>query len=128
MDACIEWKGAVRKDGYGITWKDGKPAYAHRVAIEATAGEVVMHSCDNRKCVNPKHLSIGSNKKNSEDMVAKGRQCSGEQSHLAKLTEEQVRHIRRLQGMISSRSCGRLFGISKTNVLDIWNKRTWKDV
>ncbi len=79
-DSCWEWQGAVRKDGYGIFWRWTQTMeYAHRVAHELATGTcpmpgyVVMHSCDNRRCCNPAHLSIGTQSDNIRDMVAKDR-------------------------------------------------------
>lgn len=124
---CIEWTGAINSAGYPVTWHNGKVAYAHRVAIHAKPGEVVMHKCDNKRCVNPEHLSIGTHKMNSEDMVRKGRQARGEKAGNSKLTKEIVSQIRNVYGKLSSRKAAALFNISKTNVLDIWNQRIWKD-
>lgn len=78
---CVEWIGAVNNNGYGQIRKgraaDGK-ILVHRAAYIAAHGEIpkgfdVMHSCDNRRCVNPKHLSVGTRQDNVNDMKAKGR-------------------------------------------------------
>ncbi len=126
MDDCILWSKAKNKAGYGITWHNNKWAYAHRVAVNATKGQVVRHLCDNPSCVNPEHLQIGTHKENSEDMVKKHRQAFGEKAGNAKLTWNEVTKIRQLTG-VSSRSVAKLFGISKTNVLDIWKNKIWKN-
>lgn len=129
MDACVKWSGYVRKtDGYGITRKNGKNAYAHRVAIGAKPGEVVMHSCDNPSCVNPSHLSIGTYKKNSEDMVAKGRSARGSRQGAAKLDEETIPFIRAYRGFLSSAETGKIFGVSDKTIINIWNNRSWRHV
>lgn len=125
---CINWTGAKNKAGYGITWFQNKWAYAHRAVTNALKGQVVRHSCDNPSCVNPEHLVVGTAKENSEDMVTKGRQIKGTQSHLAKLDEDTVQMIRMAKGGMSSRQCADRFNISKTNVLDIWNNKIWKHV
>lgn len=123
---CIEWKGAINSSGYGVMWKNGKTVYAHRVIINAQDHEVVLHTCDNKKCVNPYHLKIGTHAENSQDMVNKNRQAKGEQCGNSKLTEETIYDIRKLEGSLSSRKVAELFAISKTNVLDIWRRRIWK--
>ena len=125
MDDCIVWNKAKNKAGYGITWHKNKWAYAHRVAVNATKGQVVRHLCDNPSCVNPQHLQIGTHKENSEDMVQKRRQAFGEKAGAAKLTWAQVQQIRALTH-IPSRAIAKLFGCSKTNVLDIRNNKIWK--
>lgn len=78
-DECWPWKGTLNKQGYGaIGFKDRKPKGAHRVTYQITKGDipegmVVMHTCDNPQCCNPKHLKLGTYSDNSEDMVSKGR-------------------------------------------------------
>lgn len=111
-----------------MTWSNGKAAYAHRVAVNAQTGDVVMHLCDNRKCINPAHLKVGTSAENSADMVRKDRQAKGEDCGNAKLTEELIVQIRAQQGLSPSRKVAAEYGISKTNVLDIWTRRIWKHV
>jgi hypothetical protein len=76
---CWEFTGGKNNIGYGMI-RDGKGMRTtHRVSYEEHTqtvipkGLVVMHSCDNPCCVNPAHLSVGTHKDNSEDMVRKGR-------------------------------------------------------
>lgn len=70
-DGCWEWKSTLHRDGYGKFWFCNKQAPAHRVAYELlvgpTDGNWVLHSCDNRKCVNPAHLRLGNAKENAQD-------------------------------------------------------------
>jgi hypothetical protein len=75
---CWEWQGALNSMGYGVISFNSRPMYAHRFVFERTfgglrPGVVVMHSCDNPRCVRPAHLSAGTQKDNSRDMVEKGR-------------------------------------------------------
>lgn len=125
---CQMWTGAKNKAGYGVSWHNNHWAYAHRVAANALPKEVVRHICDNPGCVNPDHLITGTHQDNSQDMVNKGRQARGEQSPRAKLTEDIVLLIRSLQNHMSSRQTAGRFGITKTNVLDIWNRKIWKHI
>lgn len=122
---CIEWKGAKNPAGYGITWWNNHWAYAHRAAANAQTGEVIRHLCDNPSCVNPAHLSKGTHKDNSQDMVNKSRQAWGELAGNSKLTKEEVKQIRNLKGITSSRVTAKMFNVSKTNILEIWSGKIW---
>ena len=124
--SCIESKRALNSSGYPVMWKDGKSQYEHRVIAGAKPGQVVRHICDNPCCINPDHLVLGTAKDNSLDMVNKMRQAYGEKAGNSYLTVEQVNNIRKYKGILSSRKVASLFETSKTNVLDIWNNKTWR--
>lgn len=75
---CWEWKGAKSAGGYGRLKVKGVAWMAHRYSLflhQGTLGQdtVVMHSCDNPSCINPAHLSEGTQKDNMADCKAKGR-------------------------------------------------------
>ena len=78
-DECWEWTGARDRGGYGSFTHKGVTLKAHRVSWvefnkkEVPSGLYVCHSCDNRLCVNPAHLWIGTAKDNTQDMMKKGR-------------------------------------------------------
>lgn len=79
-EKCIEWSGCDRGNGYGAFNLDGKTESPHKLVLEAFLGrklkegiEITMHSCDNRKCVNLRHLSVGSHSDNTKDAYQKGR-------------------------------------------------------
>ena len=128
---CWNWKKAVRKDGYGITWYNGTTDYIHRVSYKIFKGNfdpnyVVRHTCDNPSCCNPDHLLLGSDKDNSLDTVNRNRQSKGRHRYNAKLTADMIQPIR--DSGLSSRVLGKLLGISKTVVLSIKRNNMWKHV
>lgn len=104
---CWEWQGVVNNKGYGTTsyGRDRKvkgldgPRLAHRTSYELSVGPILeglhlLHSCDNRLCCNPVHLSPGDAKQNMQDKVDRNRQQKGEQIHGSRLTSDQVREIK----------------------------------
>ena len=81
--ACWVWTGAHNSQGYGELWvgPGRRMVAAHRLSYRLHKGEfpnevLVLHSCDNRRCVNPNHLFLGSYKDNTQDMMTKGRNKS----------------------------------------------------
>jgi hypothetical protein len=79
--ACHEWQGSVNNSGYGIITIVGHNILAHRAMHAFSTGdatsEVVMHTCDNPRCCNPRHLRSGTHQENSDDKLAKGRWNKG---------------------------------------------------
>ena len=131
MTACIEWDKAKDKAGYGVSWLNGKWIRAHRKSYIQNKGEipddlVVRHTCDNKACVNPDHLILGTHQDNSTDMVSRNRQAKGSLIGTAKLTEEIVVMIRSLSG--SSQQLAKFFNCSNTTIKDIRNNKIWKHV
>lgn len=92
-NGCHEWQSTLHRDGYGKFWFKGKQIQSHRMSYKLFVGDVeekwVLHTCDNRKCVNPKHLFLGTSLDNVKDMDKKNRRGTK-----CKLTEEQVTQIK----------------------------------
>lgn len=75
---CWIWKAWTRGNGYGGMNDDGRFLMAHRVSYELYVGPIpdgliIMHKCDNPRCVNPDHLRPGTLSENTLDAIQKGR-------------------------------------------------------
>ena len=138
-DACWEWTAPLAVHGYGQFLMDYKMYGAHRVAYMLTKGvipegKVVMHTCDNRACVNPNHLVVGTQAENLEDMTRKGRRrvgpCIGSRNGTAILNEDDVAAVRAmaLTRRFTQEQIGKLFGIDQTTVSLIVTRKKWKHV
>jgi len=79
INGCWIWTAYKDRDGYGRFWPQTNKIWgAHRFSlllegIDLTTGPLVMHSCDNPSCVNPKHLKVGNQSQNMQDCSLKGR-------------------------------------------------------
>lgn len=71
-----------------------KYCQAKGIKLEDIVGLVVRHTCDNPRCINPRHLVIGTAADNSADMVHRGRSLKGTRHHKARLDEQKVADIR----------------------------------
>lgn len=136
QSGCWIWQGAVSGTGYGQFSVAGRTVKAHRFAYEEAfgpipAGVLVCHRCDDPLCVKPSHLFLGSSADNSGDMVNKGRSFKnrGEAHGLAKLTDDQVRLMRRLalEGM-PTRRIAEVFGMSRSRIGDIIRGKGWTHI
>jgi len=131
---CWEWHGADKGNGYGHTSR----APAHRRAYKLFVGDVpsgmdVCHHCDNRGCVNPSHLFVGTRRDNMQDALRKGRAARGcmlpdrrgELGSAAKLTWAQIRVIRASE--LPSKKLAAHFGVTNDNINRIRRNETWKE-
>lgn len=126
---CWNWAGHIHKSGYGVY----RSEFAHRFSLKQALGLIpdgmmALHACDNRKCVNPTHLFIGTGQTNVDDMFSKGRNrhLCGEQVSNAKLTAEDVIAIRedgRLYAEIA-----KSYNVSLSTISSIKTKRNWAHV
>ena len=129
---CWLWQGMV-ENFYGRFKIRGRVrAAAHRVAYALTWGYVpadlvVRHRCDNKLCVAPHHLELGSDRDNANDRVVRGRHAHGERAGTAILTEPQVRQI--LQDrFVTSRRLAEQHGVSRHTVSKIRQNLNWKHI
>jgi len=139
---CWEWTGSLnnvqKNKGYGQLGLPGtkKTILAHRVSYMMAFGDIplglfVLHKCDNRKCVNPDHLFVGTAQDNSDDMVNKERYVfaprDGEKNGRSILKEKDVLNLLSDRGMgFSLRSLSLKYGIGLSQVHRITTKQQWK--
>lgn len=122
---CIEWTASLDTKGYGKLRFGEKIIGAHRVLYELLIGPIppgllLMHSCDNPKCVNVFHLSPGNQKQNMEDCSVKGRTARGaghgfgKRTHCFEGHEYSEKNTRiSSTGARCCRECERLRGIER---------------
>lgn len=133
-NTCWFWQASTTKDGYGTFRVGMKIIKAHRISYFLHYGTFddklyVLHSCDNPACVNPKHLFIGTQFDNMQDMSKKGR-CDnkGEKNGRAILNKEDVSKIRELHKSkkYKNKELANMFGVALVTIEKIVANKLWK--
>jgi hypothetical protein len=133
---CREWtggmNGAKKPEQRRPVMKKG---YVSRIVWELAHGPIpegqeVCHTCDNPRCLRTSHLFLGTHQANLDDMYSKNRQRHrhGEAHPDAKLTSTDVIAIRGMAGVHSSYGMAKAYGVSKSAILAIIHRKTWKHV
>jgi hypothetical protein len=128
LDGCWTWKGFRDHVGYGTFKTRGKMLRAHRYSYEMHHGDIpegmmVCHSCDNRACVRPDHLFLGTQKDNMYDASLKGRSS-------AKVTHDQVAEMRRLRWyeQVQPKELAKKYGVTAANICTICDEKSFKGI
>ena len=134
---CWIWNKKLDKQGYGVFFsgKD-KSCRAHRFSYTFYIGEIpsgllVCHKCDNRSCVNPSHLWIGTNKDNMADMKKKGRsqRAIGESHSRSIMTSEMVKLIKiRIKNGEAMAKIARDFNIAYSTIANLKYGLCWNHI
>lgn len=129
---CLRWCGARSVSNYCSFFYNGKCMLAHRAAMlifgrvtVLTPGLQVAHSCNNRDCVNPDHLSEKTREENNgPDKRAHGTDQSGERCHFSKLTWDTVKDIR--ASVEKPKALAARYDVSISTISSILHNKTWK--
>jgi hypothetical protein len=135
---CWEWIGGKYHNGYGQFFDGKNKITAHRFSYKEYKGPIkkglnVCHTCDNRWCVNPDHLFLGTQKENLQDMYSKNRQnppdTRGTNNGRSIITSSDVVKMRNLyQNNISVAEIARKFSVSETQTSRIVKRQSWKHI
>lgn len=139
MNKCIDHGKVGDKNGYLITHRRiggvRTKVRLHRYVYFQTHGKwptICRHTCDNPRCINPKHLIDGTCADNSADMVLRNRSLKGTKHHKAKLTEQDVASIRNRYKYKShdnnSFTLAKEFGVSQHLIMRILKNKVWSHV
>lgn len=136
---CWEWTATLDTAGYGrivYGWRNHR--LAHRISWFLTHGRLpvsttcVCHACDNRKCVRPDHLFLGTKSDNSYDMFRKGRyrHVVGSAHPLAKLSEKDVKKIRQeyQKKRTPHRIIAKRYGMGRSTISKVISGVYWRHV
>jgi hypothetical protein len=141
-DECWKWTGALESTGYGQFKRDGKRYQSNRYSWMIHNGEIgdnlVLHTCDNRACVNPNHLYLGDYSDNMNDMWERDRHSipespeppgfKGEDHPGSKLSEREVREILNRGHDESYSDVASDYDVQKSLIQQIMNGDIWTHV
>lgn len=139
---CLEWQRSCTGAGYGQFYINQRHKLVHRLMAQLVLPNpenkpVVMHLCDNRKCINPDHLQWGTTKENAQDCFNKGRMVIPNNKGRSrkpgvantKLTQEQVLEIRLMDNSIYTfKQMGEMYGVTRSLIGYIRNNKIWQNV
>lgn len=124
---CWEWRGYCNSvTGYGVTTWQGVYWSLHRLMYSLTIREIphnlcVLHHCDNRKCVNPQHLYLGTHMDNARDREVRGRGNRSRRFSLVEIVDiKKAYHSNKDLPELS-----RVYGVSTQSILDLVMARTY---
>lgn len=135
-DGCWIWRGPIGRGGYGVTHDgDGHWMAAHRRAWLLARGTLppamdVLHGCDNRACVNPAHLRLGTAADNARDRARRWRGRRGESSSKpSRLHRRDIMRIRALAAAgVRQAALAESFGCTIHNISAVVRRVTWRHV
>ena len=137
---CWLWIGSIQKNGYGTIGIKNHRVYAHRLSWILHNGKIpkgsgyhgtcVLHKCDVRNCVNPRHLFLGTNVDNINDKVKKNRHAKGQKIGQNKLNIAQIQKIKYYisLGMHYQTDLAKKFNVHQSMICRIASGKYWKHI
>ena len=149
-NGCWQFNGCTMPNGYGKVTVNKKTWLAHRYSFYKSNGEIpknmhVCHKCDNRLCINPEHLFLGTRKDNMQDMINKNRQNfsglrtngwnekanakkpKGQNHYMCKHSDELISKIRKLAEIgIRQIDIAQMFGLRQGYISNVIHGRIRK--
>mgnify|MGYP001213333075 CR=1 FL=1 len=133
-ETCWLWTASVGSHGYGVIGIGKRcegTACSHRYSYELNCGPIppdmqVLHKCDNRRCVNPSHLFLGTQDDNIKDCISKRRLAVGVRHGRARLTESDIISIR--SDTRRPEVIGLEYGVSLSHVNSIKRRTFWSHI
>jgi hypothetical protein len=128
---CIIWPFSKTGNGYGKLRYNGKFYLAHRLMCELKHGKPknekleASHSCGNKYCVNPNHLTWKTHKQNEADKIKHGTLVLTAIKNSSVCNPEMVRQIRKIGKSQTGRELAKKFGISPQQISSILARKTW---
>lgn len=126
-ETCWLWTAGCFQSGYGAFNTGDKVMTSYRYSYELHKGKIpdgklVRHTCDNRKCVNPDHLILGTITDNMRDKRERN-------TKVIKLNPDSVREIRIMRGFgFTNKEVAKMYGVGPTIVGDIILRKKWADI
>ncbi|NBW08269.1 MAG: HNH endonuclease [Caulobacteraceae bacterium] len=135
FSGCQIWMGVTNEHGYGLIGMGRRLLKTHRAAYlvahggipekDGYHGAVIRHTCDNPSCINPAHLTVGTQADNNGDMVKRNRNRFGSLHHAAKLTEKDIPEILAAKGKETQKSIASRYGVYPSVISRIYSGEAW---
>lgn len=134
VDGCWNWTGPLGTGGYGqlvaLPVRTSGPRFSYELHFgEIPKGMCVCHRCDNRLCVRPDHLFLGTKSDNNKDATQKGRNAHGSRHGRSKINESQaIEILSLLKSGHLQREVAASFGLTQASISRILHSISWKRV
>ncbi len=127
---CLEWTASTDRNGYGQVRRGKKLYIATRLAMHFTqkfdlsSPYFILHHCDNPKCLNTKHLYVGTQTDNTRDRMKRKRGHQGERHFSSKFCDKTIQRLRAdYENGLSQLQLAKKYGIEQSYVSRLINNK-----